>query len=434
VNYDLPWNPQRIEQRIGRCHRYGQKHDVVVVNFLNRKNAADQRVFELLRDKFQLFEGVFGASDEVLGAIESGVDFEKRIAAIYQNCRKPEDIATAFNQLQLELSLEINESMTRTRQKLLDNFDDEVREKLKVRDEASKAYLNRYERLLMQLTRHELDGQAEFLDDASFRLAANPFPERTGAIPLGLYELPRRTGEAHLYRLNHPLAETIVAQAKGRELPPVEVRFDYGQHDGKVTTLEPFLGKAGWLVLSQFSVESLDQAEDHLIFSTITDDGHELEEEVAQRLMTLPCAADPCLHTAGVTAPDALDTMTQRRQVAIQRTISERNARIFEAEADKLDGWADDLKVGLEREIKEIDRQIKEARRAATTALTLEEKLDGQKQIKVLEAQRNQKRRSLFDAQDQVDRQRDELIEQIEGKLNQSTTLQPLFMLRWVLS
>ena len=48
VNYDLPWNPQRIEQRIGRCHRYGQKHDVVVVNFLNQSNAADQ-----LRDRGQ---------------------------------------------------------------------------------------------------------------------------------------------------------------------------------------------------------------------------------------------------------------------------------------------------------------------------------------------------------------------------------------------
>jgi SNF2 family DNA or RNA helicase len=80
VNYDLPWNPQRIEQRIGRCHRYGQKHDVVVVNFLNRENAADERVYQLLSEKFKLFEGVFGASDEVLGAIESGVDFEKRIA------------------------------------------------------------------------------------------------------------------------------------------------------------------------------------------------------------------------------------------------------------------------------------------------------------------------------------------------------------------
>ena len=105
VNYDLPWNPQRIEQRIGRCHRYGQKHDVVVVNFLNRKNEADQRVFELLSEKFQLFEGVFGASDEVLGAIESGVDFEKRIADIYQHCRQTEEIKAAFDQLQLELSL-----------------------------------------------------------------------------------------------------------------------------------------------------------------------------------------------------------------------------------------------------------------------------------------------------------------------------------------
>ena len=129
-----------------------------------------------------------------------------------------------------------------------------------------------------------------------------------------------------------------------------------------------------------------------------------------------------------------LDTITQLRQTAIQRNISERNARFFEAEADNLDGWADDLKVGLEREIKEIDRQIKEARRAATTALTLEEKLPGQKQIKALEAQRNQKRRSLFDAQDQVDKQREELIAVIEGKLNQTTTMQPLFMLRWVLS
>jgi superfamily II DNA/RNA helicase len=62
INFDLPWNPQRIEQRIGRCHRYGQKYDVVVINFLNSRNAADQRVHQLLEYKFQLFTGVFGAS------------------------------------------------------------------------------------------------------------------------------------------------------------------------------------------------------------------------------------------------------------------------------------------------------------------------------------------------------------------------------------
>ncbi len=429
VNYDLPWNPQRIEQRIGRCHRYGQKHDVVVVNFLNRKNAADQRVFELLAEKFQLFEGVFGASDEVLGAIESGVDFEKRIAAIYQRCRKPDEIQTAFDQLQLELSLEIDESMTRTRRQLLENFDDEVREKLKVRNEASKAYLNRYERLLMQLTRHELADRAEFMGDSTFRLTTQPFPEQAAAIPLGLYELPRRSGEAHLYRLNHPLAEALLAQAKGRDLPPAEIHFDYGQHDGKVTLLEPLIGKSGWLTLSLFSVESLDQAEDYLIIAATTDDGQALDEEVAARLLTLPGHASAPLSAVG--GGPALETITRQRQSEIQRDISKRNARFFETEADKLDGWADDLKLGLEREIKDLDRQIKEARRAASTALTLEDKLAGQKQIKALEVQRNQKRRSLFDAQDQVDRQREELIASIEGKLQQKVELDTLFSLRW---
>src|SRR5208283_1677507 len=97
VNFDLPWNPQRVEQRIGRCHRYGQKIDVTVVNFLNLKNHAELRIYQLLDQKFRLFDGVFGASDEVLGAIESGVDFERRIVAIYQKCRTPEQISFEFD-------------------------------------------------------------------------------------------------------------------------------------------------------------------------------------------------------------------------------------------------------------------------------------------------------------------------------------------------
>ena len=99
VNYDLPWNPQRVEQRIGRCHRYGQKIDVTVVNFLNTKNRAEERVFELLDQKFRLFDGVFGASDEVLGVIESGVDFERRVHQIMQTARTAEQIEFALNEL-----------------------------------------------------------------------------------------------------------------------------------------------------------------------------------------------------------------------------------------------------------------------------------------------------------------------------------------------
>src|SRR5439155_16195065 len=146
---------------------------------------------------------------------------------IYKRARKQEQIKVAFDQLKLDISFEINEAMTQTRRKLLENFDDEVREKLRIRDEKSKAFLDRYERLRMQLTRHELNGHAEFADDSSFRLKSCPFP---GEIPTGLYELPRRSGEAHLYRLAHPLAEAILARARSRDLPPAEIRFDYSSH------------------------------------------------------------------------------------------------------------------------------------------------------------------------------------------------------------
>ncbi len=430
VNYDLPWNPQRIEQRIGRCHRYGQKHDVVVVNFLNRKNEADQRVYQLLSEKFKLFEGVFGASDEVLGAIESGVDFEKRIGTIYQQCRQTDEIRTAFDKLQLELSVEIDEAMSKTKQKLFENFDDEVREKLKVRDEAAKVYLDRFETLLMRLTAHELADHAEIIDGSSFRLSARPPWIGEVDVPLGLYELPRRTGEAHLFRMGHPLGEAVVSRAKHRELPPAEIEFDYTGHPGKISLVEELVGKSGWLTASLLTVDALDQIEDHVLLAGQHDDGSALDDQTLQRLLALPARVLNDIRVPD-TVSSALNIVLDDRQSLLRRSVTERNLRFFEIETDKLDGWADDLKLGLEREIKEIDRQIKEARRNASTALTLETKLAAQKQIKALEAHRNQKRRTLFEAQDEIDRKRTELIAQIESKLEQNVKLDKLFIARW---
>ena len=424
VNYDLPWNPQRIEQRIGRCHRYGQQHDVVVVNFVNRSNEADQRVFELLEQKFKLFEGVFGSSDEILRAIESGVDFERRIADIYRRCRTPIEIQAAFSELQDELSVEISESMQKTRKKLLENFDEAVHERLRVSDEKSKHNLGRFEQLLMQLTQTELDSFATF-DDRGFDLHRNPGLEDA---PLGSYELPRRSSEAHLYRLSHPLAQHVIAQAKTRPLEVADLEFDYGAYPKKITVVENLQGQCGWLRLSRFTVSALTQTEDHLIFAALTDGGVPLKPGVARDLFKLAARSQ-----LGVTTlpADALERATQVQQNAIQRSINERNALYFEEEAERLDAWAEDLKVGLERDLKDIDRQIKETRRAASSAVTLEEKLEGQKRIKSLEAARSQKRRALFDAQDDIDRQRGILIEELESKLQQDAQLDEVFTIRW---
>lgn len=428
VNYDLPWNPQRIEQRIGRCHRYGQKHDVVVVNFLNQNNAADQRVFQLLSEKFSLFEGVFGASDEVLGTIESGVDFEKRIAEIYQCCRSQEEINTSFDQLQAELSVQINEAMTRTRQQLLENFDEEVHEKLRVNLRNSETYLNRYEQMFMALTQHELGEHAQFADDSSFTLLRNPCG-REVQVPLGRYELPRRAGEAHYYRMGHPLAAHVLETAKSRMLPEAEVVFDYTAHPTRISALDSLVGRRGTLTASQLTVESLEQAEDYLLVTAATDQGVLLDDEQARRLLMV--SARVVGQSQVKTENRLLDSAQEDRRKAILKQVSERNAAFFEVEANKIDSWADDLKVGLEREIKELDRQIKETRRAAVAALTLEEKLEVQKQIRHLEGQRNTKRRALFEAQDEIDSKREVLITESEGKLQGRNSITPLFSIRW---
>jgi Superfamily II DNA/RNA helicases, SNF2 family len=108
INYDLPWNPQRIEQRIGRCHRYGQKNDVIVINLLNTENVADRRVYEILSQKFELFQGVFGASDKAIGLLESGENFEKRVLQIYQQCKSPTEFNKEFQSLEKELDRKRN--------------------------------------------------------------------------------------------------------------------------------------------------------------------------------------------------------------------------------------------------------------------------------------------------------------------------------------
>ncbi|MDQ2653822.1 MAG: DEAD/DEAH box helicase, partial [Chloroflexota bacterium] len=369
VNYDLPWNPQRIEQRIGRCHRYGQKHDVVVVNFLNRKNQADQRVYELLSEKFQLFAGVFGASDEVLGAIDSGVDFEKRINDIYQTCRRPEEIDAAFQQLQLDLQPQISAQMARTRQQLLEHFDDEVREKLRVQQAQSRAALDRHERLLMDLTRHELGDDADFVDDSSFVLRRSPGSD----VPLGLYELPRRNEDAHIYRMAHPLAEALIERAKARELPPAEVSFHLSEHDGRISALEPLIGQSGDLAVAQLTIHALDAAEDHLILAAACDNGEVLDPEMTRRLLGLPATLTGRMPPQSST--DSTLRLIEQQRTAVIDAAAQRNVQFFATESEKLDQWADDLKAGLEREIKELDRQIREARKQAKLAPTLVEKL-----------------------------------------------------------
>ena len=443
INYDLPWNPQRIEQRIGRCHRYGQKHDVVVVNFLNRENEADKRVYELLDQKFKLFDGVFGASDEVLGVVESGVDFERRIADIYQTCRQTTQIHAAFEQLQLDLAGEISDAMLKARKALLENFDEDVQERLRLRSQESKASLGKLERLLMRFTRAALDGHAKFSDDdTSFVLQSLPPSLQDGShvpsdFPLGRYELPRRSDEAHIFRLGHPLAQTLLASAKQLDLMPATLVLDYDAYGTKVSVIEQLLQRKGQLEVHCLEIRSLGVVEEHLLIAACDDDGNAFDRNIAERLLGMPCKSSKPLPTgASRSATKSHENLTveiDRQKSTIFADLEMRNMAAFSQESEKLDAWADDLKVGLEREIKELDRRIKEVRTKSKGAATLADKLAAQKEQRDLEGHRDKKRRELFDRQDEIQQKRDDLIEELELQLKQEIAVRPVLAFNWEL-
>ena len=251
------------------------------------------------------------------------------------------------------------------------------------------------------------------------------------ASELGRYELPRRSGDAHLYRINHPLALWIAQQAKTRTLDGAKLVFDYEGYGSKVSTLEPYRGKAGWLTLKLLVVEALGNQEQHLLVAATTTDGVSLDEEDPEKLLRLPATTQ----AAGLfNAPDAtLLADVETRKIALLRDVNERNLGYFEQEVQKLDAWADDLKLGLEQEIKEIDREIKEVRRTAATSPTLEEKLSWQKKQRELEGKRSKLRRELFARQDEVEAQRNDLISQLEVQLQQQVEERTLFTVEWEL-
>lgn len=161
INYDLPWNPQKIEQRIGRCHRYGQQHDVVAINLLNTGNEADKRVYEILSRKFELFEGVFGASDVALGALESGIGFEKTILDIYQKCNSTSDFTKAFNKLNRQLDDKTNGNAIQLRNLLLTENSEAKGVSLENTKKAITKYLDEVE-YWSHIDEPEMDGKTYY--------------------------------------------------------------------------------------------------------------------------------------------------------------------------------------------------------------------------------------------------------------------------------
>lgn len=441
INYDLPWNPQRVEQRIGRCHRYGQKHDVVVINFLNQRNRADERVLELLEKKFKLFDGVFGASDEVLGTIESGVDIERSILDIYRTCRTPEQIDAAFNALRVEESENIQQRMQDTHRQLLENFDAEVHDRLRLQLQDTQTHLDRFSRRFWQLSQHALQALAWFdHQHLVFDLKRPPQPD----IAAGRYHLISRQQtlnpdslaaneagtEGYTYRLSHPLGEWVVQTAKAADTPVQRLVFDPSQNEARISVVEALRGQSGYLTLQKLTIDSFERQE-YLLFSAIDSDGRNLDAETCDKLMATAATLDDQTCTLPAPTAQRLQQEAQRHADATVATSLETNNQHFAEARDKLDRWADDMVQGAEQALKNTKDQIKVAQREARQATTLAEQQALQEKIVRLERQQRKQRQEIFQVEDEIHDKRDQLIAQLTQRMTQQVHTEHLFTLQW---
>ncbi|MGO2357208.1 SNF2-related protein [Mesonia sp.] len=436
VNYDLPWNPQRIEQRIGRCHRYGQEHDVVVINFLNSSNETDQRVFQLLEEKFHLFSGVFGASDEVLGSISSGVDFEKRLTEIYKQCRTKEQISKAFDVLQEEFKERIDDRIKKSQEKLFENFDAQVVQKLKTTEKDIKMYISKYEQWLWKITKYLLEGKAKFEDktltfDLPDASANGHFSFKNADIEEGVYSLDKKRNDAIHYRLGHILAQRLIEEAKQLYTPTAKINFNYSSSNFKYGDIDKLKSKRGVLKVSNLSLKSDAEDLDLIVFAGITDANEVLKDEICQFLLTLPSTLEDELH--------GIEDKRIEKNYAIQKQkhldfVKLTDVKLLKNEIQKFEKWANDRISSSELELKDVKKKILELERATRVdGINADDLLEIQKKIRTQDRKKSRLRREIFDVEDQILEERDEMIDEAESKLNRTTTEQEIFTIEWEL-
>jgi len=366
VNYDLPWNPQRVEQRIGRAHRFGQKYDVVVVNFSNKGNVAEARILELLAGKFHLFESVFGASDEVLGAIEDGFDFEKKINEILNNSRSDADIDAAFKELETQYATEITSEMAAAKSKVFDNLDPNVQDRLKAYDSQSSDVLNKFERLLLAVTKRELAPNANFENDGrNFVLHNSPVAEaKTGhyyfkSVPLE---------NAHQYRFDSPLASHVIDKAITTETSISSLTFSLEKSQRASTAVKELVGKSGELMVKvvTFTMKAKNDkiTESYMLSGAFTSNGEWLDHEYVADILDLYC-----LEEGEATSIDdgKFETKLEQRSEQLQKEVQGRNSRYYDQQEELLYRNQQDRHAESEGKIREYRNKEKEARKNAKT-------------------------------------------------------------------
>lgn len=441
VNYDLPWNPQRVEQRIGRVHRYGQKCDVVIINFINKQNVADVRLYEILQNKFKLFDGVFGASDEILGTLSDGVDFEKAVAAIFELCRTTEEINRAFDELQASLGKEKDAKMEETRQLVLENLNPTTQEKLQVMKKRVEDYLDRRKQIFWDLSviilKHKHPDM--FINEATH--VFGPFKEQ-------VFNLPTTINFANNFNFSldfskrdiNPFLSPEEKKAQRRGATPYNPDSTFGQkiiHEALETAVNSChllikpgkklkSGQKGRLLLSLFELKAPEQSF-HLLPTILDENGALLNIAPAEIF-------DNLIEIKENITLGYQDLSRQLHEQTLQKYEKSEKKRIdtlLKSEVDKLNRWLIDEKQAINLKGEKMKNKITSLKRQFKMEKDFAKKLALDEEIRTLQKNMEDNEFNTFDIERDLEKKCNRLIGSKKRNLKPDYTIKPIFELTW---
>ena len=427
VNYDLPWNPQRIEQRIGRCHRYGQQRDVTVINFIAKDNEAQRLTFDLLSTKLDLFGNVLDMSDVVLQTPRSsaseelvsalGPDFENQLQRIWERARSVREVEDELRRLgetMEERRQELERVKKRTVGLIESGLDESVRDvfrriqgdlpnALASLDAELQRVLGGYlDALGVPSGADQRNGLRLLHIGASQQLPA-PFSRGT-SVALG--GAPRSASMDTLH-LAHPLVKAAVAEARQSGSGTFRVRFELGAD--APAPLVARRGSRGRLALTRIAHRGFER-EDRLCVTAVFEDAEVLQPaEAALDLVRQPCVDIAPFDVALEVTAEHLDEVVDEEMFFDQAAVADADQRSFEATMEQLDQYLADRMLVLRRNRERHAKRLATAERARDGALGADSRAQADARV----------------------RQAEQQVERIDGQIKQLATRNDQTYLRW---
>jgi ERCC4-related helicase len=443
INYDLPWNPQRIEQRIGRCHRYGQERDVLVINCINADNETEQRIYNILSNKFQLFKSLLGAGDDILGTLSKAYNFEFRVNEILNRCKTREERLIWLQKLEEEIDEQTRQIRDEKLQKvrsLLDELDPQVRMKLKNIKEKLPESFSRYDADMLELLRCYAQGR-----DIPFRELKQEGEQVYLQMDGRSYCIGKRDEEnpqefQHI-DLKHPLLERIKQDIMADNLAAEStVTIDYTHSDTAGEILKPYVGRTGHWDFYRVRFKGFEEEERLYDIVSVDDDGSDGNDRGRHFLLPVEVTAlkesrvNPCADDIAGRTSDADMTC------CVEEKIKQDRYQLQELQQPRIDKKIHNLEV----ELKDMEEYLeKEEQEILDDLAELDKKInitfDREAGKKLLEQKRKRQkdltrcRKDLLEFQNNFQEMFDEEELKLMEKRFIETSTERIFSLRFII-